>query len=234
MLRIGSSPIPAAMRDSIRARLTPHLMISYGTNHIGNVAFADASLQRRHPDTIGRPARDIEIEVVDSDHQPLPRGELGRVRVRGPGFPTAYLDDSDATARDFRDGWYYPGDLAILTDDGDILFKGRLDDVINFDGVKIFPSEIEQELLRHPDVAEAVAFALPSLRFGQAPAAAVRLHRQTDLQQLLEFCRDRLGLRGPENIFVVTDLPKNAMGKVMRREIAEAIIRQTSGGMPAA
>jgi acyl-coenzyme A synthetase/AMP-(fatty) acid ligase len=182
-------------------------MISYGTNHIGNVAFADATLQLTYPDTIGRPAMGVEIEIVDADHRPLPRGEIGQVRVRGEGFPTAYFDDAEATARDFRDGWYYPGDLGLLTDDNALLFKGRSDDVINFDGVKIFPGEIEQELLAHPDVAEAAAFALPSRHFLQAPAAAVRVHRPTDLPRLLEFCRQRLGVRAPENIFVVTAMP---------------------------
>lgn len=226
LLRIGSSPIPADMRAAIAERLTPHLMISYGTNHIGNVALADAALQAQHPDTVGRPTKDVEIEIVDAEHRPLPRGELGSVRIRGPGFPTAYLDDADTTARDFRDGWYYPGDLGVLTEQNDLLFKGRADDMINFDGVKIFPTEIEQELMRHPDVAEAAAFALPSQRFLQAPAAAVRLHRATDLARLLEYCRQRLGLRAPLTLFAVHALPKNAMGKVLRRELAEIIRRQ--------
>jgi acyl-coenzyme A synthetase/AMP-(fatty) acid ligase len=225
LLRIGSSPIPAVMRTGIGQRLTPHLMISYGTNHIGNVALADAALQARHPDTVGRPTKDVEIQIVDADHRPLPHGELGAVRIRGPGFPTAYLDDADATARDFRDGWYYPGDLGVLTAQDDLLFKGRSDDMINVDGIKVFPIEIEQEMLNHPDIAEVAAFALPSARFHQIPAAAVRLHRPTDLPGLLEFCRQRLGVRMPHNIFVLTALPKNAMGKVLRRELAE-IVRQ--------
>jgi acyl-CoA synthetase (AMP-forming)/AMP-acid ligase II len=204
-------------------------MISYGTNHIGNVALADAALQAAHPDTVGRPTKDVEIEIVDAGHRPLPRGELGTVRIRGPGFPTAYLDDADATARDFRDGWYYPGDLGVLTGQDDLLFKGRSDDMINVDGIKIFPTEIEQEMLRHPDIAEVAAFALPSPRFHQIPAAAVRLHRPTDLPRLLEFCRQRLGVRTPHNIFVLTALPKNAMGKVLRRELAEIVRRQATG-----
>lgn len=232
LLRVGSSVMPESMRHEVIAKLTSNFVISYGTNHIGNVAFASATLQAKHPETVGYPGSGVDIEVVNEANMPLAPGLPGLIRVRTSCLPGGYLDDPDATARDFRDGWYYPGDIGILTQDGALLFKGRLDDVINYDGLKIFPIEIERVLLMHSDVAEAVAFALPSRRFNNIPAAAVVLRRHCDLNQILAYCQDRLGIRAPLRIHAFHTLPKNAMGKVLRRELVKAIVRHNSSANP--
>ncbi|MDF1584861.1 class I adenylate-forming enzyme family protein [Marinimicrococcus flavescens] len=220
VLRVGAAAVPEALRAQIRRRLTPNLYINYGSNEGGTIAGADPALQRLVPGTVGRPMAGLEVEVVDADGRPLPAGETGQVRLRGPGVIREYLDDPEATALAFRDGWFHPGDLACFTAEGALLHHGRADDVMVFDGINIHPGEIEQVLLEHEAVVEAAAFGLASQRHQHVPAAAVVLRRPVGMEVLIRFCRERLGVRAPRRLFSVESLPRNATGKILRREIA--------------
>lgn len=102
-----------------------------------------------------------------------------------------------------------------------VFLKGRSDEVMNFDGILVGPAEIESVLARHPAVAEAAAFPVPSPRHQQLPAAAVVLKQPLRMEELLRFCADRLGNRAPQIVFQVDALPRNATGKVLRRELVD-------------
>jgi len=167
---------------------------------------------------VGRAVDDVEVEIVDDRGGPLPPGHVGLVRVRGHALPAGYIDDPAATAAAFRDGWYHPGDLGVLSADGALLLVGRADDVINCDGTKIYPAEIEAALLEHGAVAEAAAFPLAVGGYRQIPAAAVILREPATAAALLAFCGERLGPRAPRIIHTVRGLPKTATGKVLKRE----------------
>ena len=138
----------------------------------------------------------------------------------GPGFARSYLDDPAATARAFRDGWYYPGDLGFLAPEGALFLKGRADDLINYDGTKIYPADIELALQQHPAVAEAAAFPVLVDGFRQRPVAAVLLKAPATPDELLAFGRERLGMRSPRDVHIVHEFPRNAVGKVLKRELA--------------
>jgi acyl-CoA synthetase (AMP-forming)/AMP-acid ligase II len=157
-LMLSTTFAPEALRREVRRRMTPNLAIAYGSNEAWYVTRADAAEQIRFPDTVGLPYDGVDIEIVDDRGQALPAGEVGLVRVRGSGFARGYIDDPEATAKAFRDGWYYPGDLGVLSPEGALFLKGRADDMINYDGVKIYPADIEAALLDHPAVAEVAAF----------------------------------------------------------------------------
>ena len=226
-LRTGSMIVGEALRGEIVRRLTPNLVVAYGTNDVGSpFTLADGDTLQRFPDSIGFPVRGVEVEVVNEEGRALPAGETGLVRVKTPGMPAAYLGNPEASARAFRDGWYYPGDLGVLAPEGALYFKGRADDLMNFDGIKIYPAEIEAVLLAHPAVAEAAAFPIASRRHQDVPAAAVVLREKLDTQVLERHCRERLGVRAPRIIAALSELPRNAAGKVLKRELAQALARR--------
>lgn len=224
VLRTAAMNSSDALRQAVRLRLTPNLYISYGINDLGCAAAqADPGTQLRFPGTVGMALPGVELAIADEAGRPLPAGEVGQVRIRIPDMPPGYLGNPEASAAAFRDGWFLPGDLGVLSPEGALTLKGRADDQINFSGAKIYPADIEAALLEHPAVAEAAAFPLASARHQQVPVVAVVLREQVDSKALSAWCRQRLGTRTPKHIVFVSALPRNEMGKVRKRELASLV-----------
>jgi acyl-CoA synthetase (AMP-forming)/AMP-acid ligase II len=220
VLRTGGMVLTPAVREQVLRRLSPNFVNGYGLNDLDcAIAAADGPTQERHPGSVGLPLPGVELEVVDAAGRPLPAGEPGELRFRVPQMPEGYIGHPDATRRAFREGWFYPGDVGVLDAAGLLYLKGRADDMMNFDGIKIFPADIESALLEHPAVAEATAFGIESERHQHLPAAAVSLRAAVAMPELLAWCRERLGKRAPVWIAVLDALPRNAMGKVVKRDV---------------
>lgn len=222
-LTVAGAIMPERLRGLIRHRLTPHLHVKYGSNEVGYLTAASPEWQLRCPETIGCAVPGVEIEIVDDEDRPLPAGEVGHLRARGAHFPAEYIGNPEASAKAFRDGFFYPGDLASRDAAGAFYFKGRADDLMNCAGIKIAPTDIETTLLQHPAVAEAAAFPLPSALHQDLPAAAVVLKQATPTEELVAFCHERLGTRAPRLICIVPSLPRNAAGKILKRELARSV-----------
>jgi acyl-coenzyme A synthetase/AMP-(fatty) acid ligase len=161
-----------------------------------------------------------EFEIVDDRGRAVPPGVVGEIRARHAPMIESYFDDPALDARCFRDGWFHPGDLACWSEDGQVLFKGRVDDMMIFHGVNIYPAEIEHCLGEHTAVVEAAAFPLPAGDRGEMPVAAVRLRAEVAEAELVGFCKDRLGMRHPRRVVTVEDFPRTPMGKPLKRELA--------------
>ncbi|MBK6804244.1 MAG: long-chain fatty acid--CoA ligase [Betaproteobacteria bacterium] len=220
----SGSRVPARLRDAF-AGAGVALYVEYGAREASGISSTypldlDPSLE-----TVGPPLPTAELEIVDGDGNPAPRGEIGEIRVRTTAMIHAYHGDPVATARHFKDGWFHPGDLGSLTANGSLCLHGRADDMMNMNGIKIFPAEIERLLEGDPAVRAAAAFALPSSVHGEIPVAAVELHDPATLSvaALLARARERLGVRSPRKIFVVDALPRNATGKILRRELVSLL-----------
>ena len=225
-VRIGGARVPIAMRRAILAEATPRLYVSYGTTETSFVAIANPAMHdEREP--VGPPAAGIEVEVLRADRTRASPGESGTIRLRSPGMAQAYVGDDVATARHFRDGWFEPGDLATLDVDGLLVIHGRADDMMIMNGINIYPVEIERILERHPAVETAAAFPLPSDVHGQIPVAAVELRAgmRCGGGELVAFARDALGVRAPRRVEVLAALPRNAQGKILKRELAAGLAR---------
>ncbi len=223
-LILSTANCPHEQRQRIRTRLTPNLIISYGSNEVNILAVAPPALQDRFPDCVGCCVPGIEVEAVDDNDVPLPSGAMGRLRFRAAWFPQGYMDDPEASAKSFRHGWFYPGDVGVLSPEKVINLMGRADDMVNFDGVKIAPLEVEATLQGHPAVIEAALVALPSAVHQQIPVAVVTLRQPATPEELMRFVRDRLGSRGPASVLLADALPKNAMGKVLKQELVQIIL----------
>ncbi len=209
-----------SLRREVRRRFSPNLTVRYGSNEAGYLTLADAAMQEQFPDTIGAVMPGVELEIVDEQDRPVPHGTPGRIRVRTSWMPTGYVNASGPSDRTFRNGWIYMGDAGVLSPEGLVFLKGREDDMMNFDGVKIMPADIEDALLRHPAVVEAAAFPANSPRHQHVPMAAVTVRGAVTPEMLMAHCRQLLGIRAPMLISIEPSLPRNAMGKIVKRELS--------------
>jgi acyl-CoA synthetase (AMP-forming)/AMP-acid ligase II len=220
---VGASTVSPALRKSIQDKLTPNLCIYYGSNESGPISRAEPSVLARHPDTVGTISPGTEIAIVNEDGQIAQPGQAGTIKVRGESVVDGYYDDEAATAAHFRDGWFDTGDVGYLTDDGALYLLGRNDDMMILNGFNIHPAEIERFMEQHPCVAEVAAVSLKSELHGDIPMAFVVRKRECNEAELLSACTERLGVKAPRRIFFVNALPRNAAGKVLRRELAQQL-----------
>jgi len=216
----GAAPGDGLVRR-LQAALTDQVFTLYGTSEVGSVARAGPADHAACPEGSGRVLPTAEVQVVDEAGAALPAGETGLLRLRTAGMAQGYLDDVEATARCFIDGWFQPGDLGRLLADGTLVVAGRADDMMVLGSINIFPAEIERAAAGFPGLGECTAFARRSLGLGDIPmlAATEVAPGSLDVAALLAHCRARLGLRAPRGIVVVAALPRNVAGKVMRHEL---------------
>lgn len=217
---IGGSPVSEELRHQFREKISPNLTVVYGANEYGETTAAPPEMQDKHPGCVGAPCPGVVLEIVDEAGKKLQPNEVGHVRIRTGSVFSGYLGDPEATARALRDGWYYPGDLGLLTPDNVLVFQGRSDDMMIYNGINIYPREIELVLESHPAVVEAAAFPIPSTINHHLPAAAVALRHNASQTELIEYCQARIGAHAPHRILIVDALPRNAAGKILKRELA--------------
>ena len=178
---------------------------------------------QRKPGSVGLPAGP-EVRVVDGDGNTLPAGEVGEVVIRGENVTSGYGRGGDPDA--FRGGWFHTGDQGYVDDDGYLFLTGRLKEIINRAGETIAPREIDEALLEHPAVAQAVAFALPDPRLGEDVGAAVVLRSDGDVDEraLRRFAAERIAdHKVPRRIVFLDELPKGPTGKLQRIGLAERL-----------
>lgn len=224
-LMLASAPISPAERRAVRERLTPLLYVNYGTNEVGPLAIARPDDLDVAPGCVGRATPGVEAEVVGDDLRPLPPGQPGELRFRDPDFPRDYTMSPAGSTSRFVDGWFYPADAGVMDAAGRITLLGRVDEVINVGGRKVHPSAIEAWLTADPRVAEAAAVAIPSLRLGEMPVAAVVLREPVGEAELLDICRRGagVGIPMPKRVVALPELPRNTGGKIDRRAVRAMI-----------
>ena len=219
--RSCSSALPAALFASFEEHLNIPLVEAYGmTEAAHQMASNPLPPAERRPTSVGLPTG-VDVAILDDDWVPLPAGDVGEVCVRGPGLVDGYRDNPEATAAAFRDGWFRTGDSGWLRDDGYLHLSGRIKELINRGGEKISPYEIENAVASHPQVIEAIAFAMPDDKYGEDVGLAVVLRGDLDPSLLEAYCEERLAsFKVPRRIMVVDAIPKGPTGKVQRRHLA--------------
>jgi acyl-coenzyme A synthetase/AMP-(fatty) acid ligase len=217
VLHVTGALVSHAFRERIVREITPRLHVTYGSNEASYLTTVAGTAAISIPDTVGHPVPSGAVQIVDENGALVPPGTVGRIRGRHSGMIAGYLDDPEADRRSFRDGWFYPGDLGCWSADGQVIFKGRADDMMIYNGMNVYPTEIETCLLLHPAVLEAFAFAITHDPHGDVPIAAVRLRGEASEDDLLGFAKERLGARHPRKVFIVDDFPRTATGKPIKR-----------------
>ena len=159
--------------------------------------------------------------MVDTHGQTIASGNIGLLRCRGPGVATGFCNEvGEISNESFKDGWYYPGEIARFDPNGFLHIVGRASDTILRAGINIYPVEIEDVLQRHPAVLEAAVLGAPSLEYGEEVVAFVRLRVSTSSRELLETCRRYLtAYKVPCQIVPIDEFPRNPAGKVLKSEL---------------
>ena len=176
--------------------------------------------------SIGLPLEDVEVRIVSEEGETTEVGEVGEIVARGPRMMKGYWQQSEATGDTIRSGWVYTGDLGYRDEDGYIYLSGRARDFIKRGGEMISPEEVEQTLMSHPGVDDAAVIGVPDLEWGETVRAVVVRREDgrgelTDAD-LIEFCHERLAsFKRPESVVFVSELPRNVMGKVLKRDLRE-------------
>ena len=175
--------------------------------------------------SVGRAVVNVEVRVVDDDHLDVDAGEVGEIVYRGPTVMKGYWEAPDATAEAFAGGWFHSGDLVRADADGYLYVVDRKKDMIISGGENVYPAEVERVLLEHPAVSEVAVIGAPHPRWVETPVAMVVLVAAgaASPEQLIGHCAERLaGYKKPTAIHFVDALPRNASGKVLKRELRAA------------
>jgi acyl-CoA synthetase (AMP-forming)/AMP-acid ligase II len=223
--RSCSSPLPVSLEHELEEQLGVPLLQAYGMSEAAHqMASNPLPPDESRAGTVGL-ATGVDVAVVDPDWRQLGPGEEGEVVVRGPSVIDAYLDNEEANASQFRDGWFRTGDSGSISEDGYIALHGRLKELINRGGEKISPYEIEDVVLTHPGVAEAVIFAAPDAKYGEQVAAAVVASDETlSADDIKAHCAEHVAeFKVPVQVSIVKDIPKGPTGKIQRRLLAQLL-----------
>lgn len=227
-ISLAGSKIGSTLLKTIDSRITNKLTVSYGTTELGTITRASRADLLANENSVGYPVAGISIQIVDENFTPLPAGSQGLIGVTSGACIKGYLFDDELNAKHFHDGWFYPGDVGSLADDGQLLFYGRADDMIILNSINIFPAEVEKIAEAYAGVVDCAMFPIKSETHGSIPALAVTSSEKIDLDALLAWCRKSLGIRAPRKIFQVDGIPRNPQGKILRRELAEIAKLQSS------
>ena len=225
-IRSSSSALAPEVMQQLESRFGAPVLEAYGMTEASHqMASNPLPPGERRPGTVGV-STGIEIAVMDDGGRLLPTGDRGEVVIRGQSIIDGYVNNPEANDKSFTDGWFRTGDQGLLDADGYLSLIGRLKEMINRGGEKIAPREIDDVLVQHPAVAEAVAFGLPHPSLGEEVTAAVVLKAQASEKELIAFARERLAdYKVPRKLFIVEAIPRTATGKIQRRAVAESFIR---------
>jgi acyl-CoA synthetase (AMP-forming)/AMP-acid ligase II len=228
---LGSAPVAPATIARLQERI-PNALVSnsWGMTEAGPAfCFMPPEEHAKRIGSVGRPAPPTEVRIVDPEvgdpEQPLAPREIGELLVRNPGREREYFHDDEATAATWRDGWLHSGDLAYLDEDGFLYIVGRQKDVIIRGGNNVHAADVEAVLFEHPAVQEVAVAGVPHAVLGEDVGAWVVVVPGTpagdDLAaELQAFCEDRLSdYKRPRSIRFVGELPRNATGKVVKRDL---------------
>jgi acyl-CoA synthetase (AMP-forming)/AMP-acid ligase II len=179
----------------------------------------------RKPGSVGKGTA-VEIAILDQVGAALPPGAIGEVSIKGPNVFSGYEGNAAANAESFSGGWFRTGDQGYLDTEGYLTLVGRIKELINRGGEKISPREIDETLLTHPGVAEAVCFGIADRIYGEEVAAAVVVKNPVTEKELIAHCNSTLAeFKCPKKIYIVEAIPRTATGKIQRRNVAAAIAK---------
>jgi acyl-CoA synthetase (AMP-forming)/AMP-acid ligase II len=223
-IRSCSASLAPQLMSDLEAAFGAPVLEAYGmTEAAHQMASNPLPPSARKPGSVGPITGTTTIAIMDAAGNLLASGERGEVVIRGANVVTGYENNPDANASSFTNGWFRTGDQGYLDADGYLSLTGRLKEMINRGGEKISPREIDEVLLAHPAVAEAVAFGVPHAAWGEEVAACVVLSGEATEAQLLGYCKEKLAdFKRPKQIFITTAIPRTATGKIQRRVVAEA------------
>jgi long-chain acyl-CoA synthetase len=222
----GGAPMPIATIEKLAAKIPGLKLINaYGSTETTSPStIMPPEWTAEHIDSVGLPCPGADIVVVDADGHELPRGEIGEIWIRSGSVIKGYWNNPKASAENFTAGFWHSGDLGSIDAQNFVRVFDRQKDMINRGGLKIYSAEVESVLAGHPDVVESAIIAKPCPVLGERVHAVIVTRNGVGAEALRAWCAERLSdYKVPETVDITTEpLPRNANGKVMKRQLREA------------
>ena len=231
----GAMALPHELVVPFEEATGGYLVEGYGLSECSPVLMANPVADHRKAGTVGLPLPGTECRVVDPDqpNRDVPHGGRGELVVRGPQVFQGYFGRPEETEAAFVDGWFRTGDIVTIDDDGFVRIVDRIKELIITGGFNVAPTEVENALRRHPDVADAAVVGLPDEHSGEEVVAAIVLSPDVttaDVDAIREYARGILTpYKVPRRLYIVDELPRSLIGKVMRRQVRDRLLALTSG-----
>ena len=227
LIRSSSSSLPPQVMKELEDTFDVPVVEAYGmTEAAHQMACNPLPPATRKPGSVGI-AAGPEVAIMDeSDSKLIDIGKVGEIVIRGPNVTPGYENNPEANASSFADGWFRTGDQGVMDEEGYILITGRLKEIINRGGEKISPREVDEVLMDHPAVAQAVTFAMPHDKLGEEVAAAIVLREGESVEEsdVRDFVSGHLAdFKVPRRVLVLDEIPKGATGKLQRIGLAEKL-----------
>ena len=233
----GAAPMSATRLEEAITRIGPVMAQLFGQTEAPMMISmlppaehfdADGGIALDRLGSAGRPAPLVTVAIMDADGRLLAHGERGEIVVRGSLVMAGYYRDPAATAQASRFGWHHTGDIGYLDDDNYLFIVDRLKDMIITGGFNVYSAEVEQAILQHPDVQDCGVIGLPDDKWGERVTAVVQLRPGHSLSSadLATFVKARLGsVKAPKQVEIWSDLPRSKVGKVLKGEIKNQLVR---------
>ena len=230
----GAMALPHDLVVPFEAASGGYLVEGYGLSECSPVLMANPVADNRVPGTVGLPLPGTECRVVDPDEptRDVPAGERGELLVRGPQVFGGYYGKPEETEAVFVDGWFRTGDIVTIDAEGFVRIVDRIKELIITGGFNVAPTEVEGALRQHPQVEDAAVVGLPSDHSGEEVVAAIVVApgAEIDVEAVREFARGILTpYKVPRRVFIVDELPKSLIGKVLRRQVRDRLLALTTG-----
>ena len=235
-IRSCSAALPPGLMAQLEQAFRVPVLEAYGMTEAAHQMTSNSLQRTRKPGSVGH-ASGVDVAIMDETGNLLPADTEGEVVIRGPNVTRGYENNAEANQKSFTRGWFRTGDLGCMDCDGDLFLTGRIKELIVRGGEKIAPREIDEALLAHPAVEQALGFALPDPVLGERVAAAIVLKSGASATalELCEFAAASLAdFKVPEKIFFVAELPKGPTGKPQRIGLAAKLGLSSQGSEPAA
>ena len=218
----GSAPLTAQTFAEFERRTGKRILERYGMSETAMIS-SNPLDGERVAGSVGFALPQVEVRIADADGEPLPRGQVGAIEVRGPNVFRGYWGMPQKTAAEFRaDGYFVTGDLGEMDADGRIAIVGRSKDLVITGGYNVYPKEVEALLDTMPGVVESAVVGVPHEDFGEAVLAVVVAEERIGIAQVDAFLKGRLArYKQPKQVVRVAELPRNAMGKVQKQALRE-------------
>ena len=230
MIAIGSTVVPGKMVSAVCDWGVPLVQV-YGSTETGPIAAytppADAA---RKPASTGKTAVHCEIRLIDEEGDEVAVGEKGEILVRGPNVMTEYWGDAEATREAFSGRWFHTGDVGHFDEESFLFVDGRIKDMIISGGLNIYPALIENLLSKREEIEEIAVIGLPDDYWGEVAVAVVAAKEghTIDAGQVLDYCSGRIASYScPREVIIVDQLPRNAMGKIVKEDVREMVLHQS-------
>jgi long-chain acyl-CoA synthetase len=233
----GSAPLPVPVLKDFERRTGGMILEGYGLTEASPVTHSNPVHRERKAGSIGLPLADTDCKIVDliDGTREVPVGEAGELCIKGPQVMKGYWRSPEETSRTLKDGWLYTGDIARIDADGYFYIMERKKDMIISEGFNVYPNEIDEVVLAHPDVADAGTVGVPDSLRGEKVVlfVVIKEGRRLSQDELLAYCRERLAkYKLPKKVIFKSELPRTAVGKVLRRSLRDEAMQSTNTDRP--